>query len=123
MRTIYRKIRFEQAVQKFIPFAGPRMRRPPEQAVVYQEEVRFGCNRQVYRGQAGVHRGGDTSYAPEICHLQPVGCSIVIVHFTRAQQAVAVTDQLAEGNVCHPGMKTKQKDFAIPLLNSLSIIL
>jgi len=75
--------------------------------MVHQEKVRSGRNGQSNGSEAGVDRGGNASHAAEVGHLQSVGSVIIILDFTRAQQAVAISDKLREGNICHERDKSR----------------
>ena len=71
-------------------------RRPPKQTVMHHQQIRPGLHRQPRGGQARIHRGGNPRHPAPVLHLQPVGGSVIIADFCKAQLAVAVRDQFVE---------------------------
>ena len=90
VRTVDGEVVFEQKTEQFIPFAGPWMRRPPEQTVMDQEEICARSHCEPDGCQACVNGGGDTTDCPAILDLESVHRTIVILNCCSVQNPVAV---------------------------------
>ena len=88
--TVHGEIVLQQKTEQLVTFAGPRMRRPPEQTMMDQEEICARSHCKFDGCQTGVNGGGDTTDCPAILYLEAIYRAIVILKYCSAQNPVAV---------------------------------
>src|ERR1043166_8781246 len=101
MGAVKRQIMLHKQANQFVAFARPRMRRPPEQAMVHNKQICFCFYRQPDSGKAGIDRCCNARDTSPILDLESVGCALVIVNFSGAKQPVTIAYDLGQGDSLH----------------------
>jgi len=61
MRAVYGHIVFHQCADKVAFFAHPRLLRVPEEAMMYDQQIRVLRGGFPHSGETGIHGGGDAA--------------------------------------------------------------
>ena len=92
VRAVNSDVVIEQQPQQLVAIAGPRMRRPPEKPVMYDQQIRPGGDRFFDRGRRGIDCGSDVRHAAAILRLQAVHRAGPVLERLGLEGAVAVRE-------------------------------
>ena len=101
VRAVNRQVVLHQETDQFKARPCPGLCLPPEKAVVHNEQISPCLDREPNRGEGCIHCSGDPRHGSVVGGLEAVRSLVVIRNFPRAQQPVAVGDEVLQECLCH----------------------